>query len=334
MRAHRESLCSIRSISLGYGAYRLRYAHRMSTDALSRRLRHAAPQPSDVRLLLTDADLRIFEAIDRHGPLPTHYLYELTRHLRSNLANLKYRLTHFYNGDANGPYLIRPPRQFAAFDARYQHLVYDLAPRARTLLAERGTLTRHPVRRTDPFLHQLMQACVGISCEITAGKCGLRYISRGEILTRSGATLTIPLPSADRTLTPDDLFGLEYPGHGFRFFAVEVDRSTESIERSNIGQTSYGRKVASYLSILRSGLYRTHWGIPNLTVLTVTTNGTHAANILSNIRRSETGQFAERFLFQAEPTFGVNWRVPRDVLSQLLTGEWMTVSATRSIGEA
>ncbi|WP_422058519.1 hypothetical protein [Sphingomonas sp.] len=281
-------------------------------------------------MIPTEADIRLFEAIDRHGPLPTHYLHELTRHARGNLANLKFRLTHFYNGDAHGPYLARPQQQFASFHARYQHLVYDFAPRAKLALAERGTLVRQPQGRAAPFVHQLMQACVGASFEIKASDHGICYISRSEILAKAAADLALPL-SANRSLIPDDLFGLEYPGAGYRFFAVEIDRNTESIERSISGQTSFGRKIAAYLHILRTRAYRTHWGIPNLTVLTVTTNRTHAANIIEYIRAQDAGPFAERFLFQAEPSFGANWRVPSDVLSGVLTEEWRTIADARRI---
>jgi hypothetical protein len=302
----------------------------MPTDALNRRMRHAPPQPGTIRLIPTEGDYLAFEAIDRHGPLPAHYLYELTRHVRTNFANLKYRLTHFYNGDEQGAYLTRPPQQFAAFDARYQHLVYDLASRARVMLAERGTLCRHRPMRAAPFLHQLMQACAGASFEISARAHGLRYISRGEILTRAGNDLAFPLPDG-RALIPDDLFGLHDPATGYRFFAVEIDRNTESIERSVSGQTSFGKKIVGYLHILRSRAYRAHWDIPNLTILTVTTNATHATNILDYIRAQNAGLYADRFMFQAEPTFGANWRVPRGVLSDLLCGEWMTVAGGRRI---
>ena len=51
----------------------------MKTDALNRRLRFAPPNPQVSRLVLTDLDYLVFEAINRHGPLPTHYLFEFVR---------------------------------------------------------------------------------------------------------------------------------------------------------------------------------------------------------------------------------------------------------------
>lgn len=310
----------------------------MKTDTLDRRLRHAPPNPRVGRIMLTEADYLLFEAIDRHGPLPSHYLYELTRHIRKDKSHLQNRLTEFYNGDLAGPYLVRPPQQFAGFEARYQHIVYDLTMRAKGALFERATLGKFSPRRTDPFLHQLMGACVGMSLELTAQKEDLRYIPREEILThpkcpeatrRLKNPMALPLPGG-HLLVPDDLFGIEYPGVGFRFFAVEIDRNTESIERRNLDSNTFGRKIAGYLTVLGNRLYQSHWGLPNLTVLTVTTNATHARNILDYLEQQQGGKYAERFAFAYEPSFGANWRVPKTVLN-LLTEPWATVSGSKDI---
>lgn len=314
----------------------------MKTDALARRLRFAPPHPIARRVVLAEADYLAFEVINRHGPLPTHYLYQFTKHLRKDYTQLQNRLTDFYNGtQSQGAYLVRPPQQFAAFAARYQHVVYDLTPRAKVALAERATLARHSPKRTDPFLHQLMGACVAASLELSSPSKGLRYISREQILShpkcgeaRKGTNpMAIPLPGIGdrRTLVPDDLFGLEYPGIGFRFFAVEIDRNTESIERRNLGQNAFGRKVAGYLDVLRHQSYRAWWGIPNLHILTVTTNITHARNMIDHIRRQGEPAFAERFLFACEPIFGANWRVPQGVLSGLLDNHWVTTGVDKDI---
>jgi hypothetical protein len=314
----------------------------MSTDTLNRRLRFASPKAVVRRLVPTEADYLLFEAINRHGPLPTHYLYEFTKHIRRDYTHLQNRLTEFYNGDAQGAWLIRPPQQFAGFEARYQHVVYDLAPRAKIALAERGTLARFSPKRNDPFLHQLMQACVASSLELCAPTKGLRYITREEILSHTKCpklTRDAPNPMGvllsgveQKTLIPDDLFGIEYPGVGFRFFALEIDRNTESIERRSLRQTSFGAKIAGYLDILRNQTYRSHWGLPNLNVLTVTTNRTHARNILEYVEKQADSKYADRFAFASEPSFGAKWRVPIGVNSKLLDEPWTCVGGVQKIG--
>ena len=126
---------------------------------------------------------------------------------------------------------------------------------------------------------------------------------------------------------------MEYPGAGFRFFAVEIDRNTETIQSLNLRQNAFGRKIAGYVTILEHRLHREHWGIPNLTVLTVTTNGTHARN-LSDYVRKHAGARADRFAFASDGSFGVNWRIPRGVLSHLVNAPWLTPTGMKEISRA
>lgn len=311
------------------------------TDLLDRRLRFAPPNAVVARIELTDRDYAIFEAINRHGPLPAHYLFELTKHLAKSYKHLQYRLTELYNGDGAGTYLTRPIQQFAGFEARYQHLVYDLTDRAKFALSEHGTLNPYGPKRSDPFLHQLMGACVGASIQLEAKKHGLRYVSRAEIFMHPKAgkalqaknPMAIPLSllAGGKVLIPDDLFGLEYPEGGFRFFAVEIDRNTESIERKNLEQSAFGKKITGYLDILKTRSFNSWWGIPNLSVLTVTTNATHAVNLLEYVSKQDEPRYGERFAFASNPSFGANWRVPKEVLTGLLTDPWMTINGPKHI---
>lgn len=309
----------------------------MAKDALARRLSFAPPQPVARRLVLTEADLLAFAAIDRHGPLPTPYLRAFTRHVRRDYSQLQNRLTELYNGTrAQPPWLTRPQQQFASFHARYQHLVYDLAPQAKLALGERGWLERWSPKRTDPFVHRLMLACAGASLELGAKGRWLRHIRREEILGHGKAArarqaanpLAIPLPAigAQRALVPDDLFGLEYPGVGYRFFAVEIDRNTESIERKALTQTAFGRKVAGYLQLLRAQIHRDWWGVPNLTILTLTTNEVHRRNMLVHVAGQDEPGLAGRFAFACETGFGANWRgttgAARPARSALIDDRW------------
>lgn len=292
----------------------------MKTDTLARRLRFTKPQPVKQAIELRPRDLAIFGAIHRHGPLPTNYLYEFSKDHAKNYKRHQRRLTELYNGTEDGStYLTRPPQQFASFEARYQPVIYDLAPRANTFLAEHGKLARFSPDRTDPFLHRFMGACVSASVELSANARGIRYIPMEEILARAARGLAIPVLqfAAQKAVVPDGLFGLEYPGGKFRFFAVEIDRHTESIKRRKSGQNTFGGKIDGYLDILRNKTYRAHWDIPNLTVLTVTTNETHIQNLLEYLRE-KNDPLTERFAFKAFPDFGSNWKVPRQILAALL----------------
>jgi hypothetical protein len=318
----------------------------MQTDRLNRRLRHARPQPIDKGIQIGERDLVMFETLHRHGPLPSTYLYAFTKQLARNETFHRHRLTKLFNGTAAGSYLTRPPQQFACFAARYQPVIYDLGLLARRRLAERGRLSPYVPNRSDPFLHRFMGSCVSASIELAARDRKLRCLSKDDILTHPSCPahvpegsdrLSIPLsePSTVKSLLPDDLFGIEYPSTkpSYRFFAVEIDRNTESIERRNTGQSTFGAKLRAYIDAMRNQTYRSRWGIPNLMVLTVTTNATHLENMCRYLRGLGEPQLAERFLFLAKPEFGSDWRVP-PVMHDLLTGSWARADGSRfGIGE-
>jgi hypothetical protein len=98
---------------------------------------------------------------------------------------------------------------------------------------------------------------------------------------------------------PDGLFGLEYTvgdKKAYRFFALEADRGTMPLARSNETQTSYMGKLTDYREIVGRQLYKSHLGVPNLFVLTVMTDATRLSRAVH--------LFAERgggplFLFRA-----------------------------------
>lgn len=285
-------------------------------DTLNRRSRFAPPQPVGKRIELRERDLQVFEAIHRHGPLPTHYLYEFVRSSSKDYTAFQQRLTKLYNGAAtSAPYLAKPEQQHASFDARYQQLIYDLSPVAKAVLSERGRLTRIPAR-TDHFLHRFMNACVGASLELAVRKDGKRYLAEHDIFEHGGAgEMAIPIGSG--RLVPDRLFGIDLGGK-YRFFAVEIDRNTESLERRSLAQNSFAQKIAGYAEIIRSRLYKSHWDLPHLNVMFVTTNATHMANMMEHVRDHP---LAKHFLFNVKPEFGVNWRVP-PVFQDLYAKPW------------
>ena len=113
---------------------------------------------------------------------------------------------------------------------------------------------------------------------------------------------------------PDGLFGIEYATgekKTYRFFALEADRGTMPIVRSNQGQTSYLRKLAAYGEIIENGIHKSHLGIPNLLVLTVTTNSHRAMEIM---RRFESQRCAaSAFLFKSMGPSSTTFRAFQDV---------------------
>lgn len=289
-------------------------------DALGRRLRFAPPQPKGEFIRITERDICAFEAINRHGPLPVHYLHHFAKGGLATLKRKVSRLTHGTTYDA--PYLHRPEQQWASIDGKFQPNIYDLTPRALAVLAERGARLNN---RTDPFLHRFMAATVTASVEIAATRSGYMYADLARLLAHDKCpepTRKAPNPLAIWTsgkhVVPDGIFGLQKDRPSF--FAVEIDRRTESIN-SDTSKTAFGRKLYGYLDILENRTYRAHLGIPNLTVLTITTNAVHLNHMLDFYHSLNAPQWARHFLFKSIPNFGANWRVP-PVMYGLFNDPW------------
>jgi hypothetical protein len=119
------------------------------------------------------------------------------------------------------------------------------------------------------------------------------------------------IPHSTGCIVPDALFGLEYfdgSRKRYRFFALEIDRGTMPIVRSNPHQTSYLSKLAAYAEILAGQVYKSHLGLPNLLVLTVTTCERHKQAIMQRLH-GNSGEYAA-FLFQALPRATLAFPLP------------------------
>lgn len=104
------------------------------------------------------------------------------------------------------------------------------------------------------------------------------------------------------------------------------------MSRSRSAQASTTDALARRLRFARPKRHREWWGLPNLTVLTLTTSAVRAAHLVDHVGRA--GSYSERFAFAAEPSFGANWRVPRDLLAHLLHAPWKTAFGDKHIGRA
>lgn len=134
----------------------------------------------------------------------------------------------------------------------------------------------------------------------------IRFIPWPEILTKApDATRKSVKPyllsaTNNDTVAPDAIFGIEYRRDGrntYRFFALEADRGTMPLARSNNGQTSYLGKVAAYHEIIARQIHRIYLGVPNLLVLTVMANKPRVPDIIARLDSSAADSGA--FLFKS-----------------------------------
>lgn len=74
----------------------------------------------------------------------------------------------------------------------------------------------------------------------------------------------------DIGLVPDLVFGLMFPDGSRHSFMVEIDRGAMPIVRSDIRQTSFGRKMRAYLTAHAAKQHERHFGWKTFRVLAIT----------------------------------------------------------------
>ncbi len=262
--------------------------------------------PLGKRLALTARDIEIFRRLAQYRYLPSTYLHVFAG--GASETRFKERLGDLFHEG----FIDRPAQQWQFAQARYAPVIYELGERASRVLAEcenidgaTRTFLAHSGHRQ--FEHSLTICQLLASVELAAkARSNLRFIPWPEILARApeaAKTATIPfripVPSGG-AVVPDAIFGLEYGSQekrAYRFFALEVDRGTMPAVRTSGKHTSYLGKLALYRDLISQQVYRSHFGVPNLFVLTVTMNRAHLETILHALG-GQNGDGA-RFLFKA-----------------------------------
>lgn len=259
---------------------------------------------SGKRISLTARDIAIFQALVRYRYLRSTYLHAFAG--GASETRFKERLGDLFHEG----FIDRPEKQWEFADARCMPAVYEIGVRANRVLHEAGggvagvtTFLASTAHRQ--FSHSLMicECLASIELEALATPY-LRFIAWPEMLARapeSTTLVTVPyrLPLSTGFLVPDGLFGLEYQSEGkktYRFFALEADRGTMPVARTDGTKTSYLAKLAGYQEAIARGLAKSHWGIPNLFVLTVTTSPARMADILGKFDPQSSGSL---FLFKS-----------------------------------
>jgi hypothetical protein len=309
-------------------------------------------KPTGKRIELTQRDLQIFDLLTRYRFLRSTHLHALA----SGKSRKRFieRLGDLYH---EGGYLERPDQQWQAINARYMPVVYELGAAGRTLLAQYG-VGKDAVtmdsgwnggRPGRHFQHELMICDILSSIEIgTRGDPRIRFISWPEIMAnpkmpertrRAAKPLAARVPvtytpagsrkahRSDRALLPDALFGLEYRTRSakkYRFFALEADRNTQPIVRRDLQQSSYLRKILQYREVIAQSAYKTLWGLPNLMVLTVTTNDRHRQNIMRLAHEVTAGKGSPVLLFNTMPSLTSLEKAPLPT-PEFLTEPWLRV---------
>ena len=284
-------------------AITLRYCLDMASIIRRSRMRRTR---TGKRIELTARDLEIFRVMARYRYLPSTYIHAFVG--GASQTRFKERLGDLFHEG----YLNRPERQWEMANCRHRPVVHEIGAGARRILEEQGIVEQARTwlgsSANVQFSHSSMVCELLGSIELGARqRPGMRFIPWPEILAKApaetralAAPFRFPATAASPAIVPDGLFGIEY-GLGvmktYRFFALEADRGTMPVMRTNRSQTSYLGKIAAYRAIISSQGYKSHLGIPVLVILTVTASETRATDIIERLQDQAGGNAA--FLFKA-----------------------------------
>jgi hypothetical protein len=290
-------------------------------DAMAQRRSRMIRTKTGKRIALSPRDLELFRLLARYRYLRSTYLHAFVG--GASETRFKERLGDLFHEG----FLDRPEEQWRFADCRFLPVVHELGKGGHdALLRADGGLPDAVTWLGDgaqkQFEHAHLICAVLASIElVTRSRADIRFIPWPEMLakapesTRQSAKPFL-LSYGSESVVPDALFGLEYRHDGrksFRFFALEADRGTMPISRaSNLG-TSVLAKLGAYRNILAREVHRTKIGIPNLLVLTVTTDRDRCSEIVR--RFGERVGEAPQFLFQAITDSGVLVRPNSGLLS-------------------
>lgn len=307
-----------------------------------RRSRHRRT-PRGKLARLTPRHLEILKLLHRYRFLDTNHLYAL---LGSRNTNVRTALSDLFHEHG---LLNRLPQRAFMRDPLYDPEIYELSDDGAALISQRSDssepatwLKQGRYGAKSLAAHNLTICHTVAAIEASARTSGLRFITCTEILARApkatqNARQPFAIPASishlfpngkvqrsDSPVIPDAVFGLQYPNGSFRCFALEIDRGTMPLTRSNLDETSYLRKLLQYREVLSRGGYKTHFGMTAtpMLLLTITTNARHLDGIKTLLRNlAGDNQWKRAFLFKAEPSLGNFERAPQPALS-LLTSGW------------
>lgn len=260
----------------------------MVKDAQGRRSRFVRT-PTNKQIVIGGRDCEILTLLYRYRYLRTAQLIAFLKP-RSEKRFIERLGDLFHETGLIG----RPTQQWQQGDRLTTPLIYEITARGIRYLEDKGIL---PHRATSlarrirsgsghqfPHAMMIMDALTEIELK-TLMTDGERFVPVDEILARAPEAtrrktrpLELPvtlypckeLPWITRPMqthvVPDGLYGIEYIATGqplYRFYALECERKTP--QRRGRGEySSVALKKAAYAEVIRSGVFREVWGVPNL----------------------------------------------------------------------
>jgi DNA-binding Lrp family transcriptional regulator len=274
------------------------------------RFRRASEPPA---FRLTKDDVIIIRQLAQHRFLRSIHIAALVGRSIDRTNDRLQRLFH-------AGYIDRPRAQLDYYaTSGSAPIVYALAGRGARLLIERDGIefanvewSRKNREAGRPFIeHQieLMNFFVALECAVRerSDVCLIRPVElsaefpnqpfSGRNQFRLRAAFVQDGISHRVSVVPDLAFGLKFTDGSRRCFMVEIDRGTMPIVRSDIRQTSFERKMRTYIGAHSARQHEKQFGWKNFRVLTVTTDEHRMNSMMEALRALGSSGSAGTLLF-------------------------------------
>lgn len=289
---------------------------------------------------LTDDDLAIIRHIAKHRFLRSTHLAKLMPH-RSHKKLIERLGALYHNG-----LLDRPRAQLEYYaTAGSAPMVYALGNRGALLLAEHDGMDPTQIDWTWKnrsvgrlFIdHTLLTADVMVAAQsVHRMRPDVLLIDHASMLSAApestrrsshpfklSVKTTFAGKAVDLSVIPDAAFGLDFTLERKRkYFFLEADRATMPIVRADFNQTSYRRKLLTYLvGGGKINVFGAQIGVGNFRVLTVTTSRERMTTMIAVLKELTGNVGSSQFLFVDRSTLHAS--------ACLLSLEWVTGKGDR-----
>ena len=208
-------------------------------------------------------------------------------------------------------YLDRPRAQIDYYRRGSQPMVYGLGNKGMQLLEKEEGISHRKLdwtSRNRSISRYFMEHALAVADTMVAlhRSClakGIHLIRHADGSLNPVKWKVVVNHNGSRLVTgvvPDQVFGLK-AGGDTRWYFLEADRATMPVERNNLRQTSFHRKVVAYLETWRQKALKDSF--PRFQVLTVTTSRERVKNLIEATGRITRNQGAGLFLFTDERAF-------------------------------
>ena len=266
---------------------------------------------------------RVIEPLTRYARLPTNYLEAL--YGSSHIKEILKRLYHETAGLPAAMHILERADEINRNVGTYLFHELGAGAYAHTGYTE-DFIRRTKIGKNRRSAHDTHICMIVAQFEATLGE---RFVSHLDILdyakcppSTRDAECPVSFPLATGFMEPDALFGdAKEPSvgpHGYKFYAVELDRMTESL-------SIIDRKLENYAYVLERKTHEVFLGIPNFRIMWLTHSAQREAHIRARINKHH-----DAHLFNVVPKYNLFDNAPAPDFS-LFKGDWRTARDTTQL---